>query len=49
MTAINGRVNKDGNAEFDLRIIINKRSDYDLLIQRLKRDKRVIDVYRTTK
>ena len=49
MTAINGRINKDKNAEFDLRIKINKRSDIDLLVQRLRRDKRIIDVFRTTK
>ena len=49
MTAINGRVNKDKNAEFDIRIKLNKRSDIDLLIHRLKKDRRVIDVFRTTK
>lgn len=48
MTAINGRVNKDGQAEIDLKIKLNKRSDMDLLINRLKRDKRIINVYRTT-
>ncbi|MDE7439069.1 MAG: bifunctional (p)ppGpp synthetase/guanosine-3',5'-bis(diphosphate) 3'-pyrophosphohydrolase [Clostridia bacterium] len=49
MTTINGRVNKDNNAEFDIRIKINKRSDIDLLVNRIKKDKRVIDVFRTTK
>ena len=49
MTAINGRVNKDNNAEFDIRIKINKRSDIDLLVNRIKKDRRVIDVFRTTK
>ena len=49
MTAINGRLNKDKNAEFDIRIKLNKRSDIDLLITRLKKDRRVIDVFRTTK
>ena len=49
MTSINGRVNKDKNAEFDIRIKLNKRSDIDLLIHRLKKDRRVIDVFRTTK
>lgn len=49
MTAINGRVNKEKNAEFDIRIKLNKRSDIDLLVQRIKKDKRVIDVFRTTK
>jgi GTP pyrophosphokinase len=48
MTAINGRVNKDKKAEFDIRLKLNKRSDLDLLINRLKKDKRIIDVYRTT-
>ena len=49
MTAINGRVNKDKNAEFDIRLRLNKRSDIDLLVNRIKKDRRVIDVYRTTK
>jgi len=48
LTAINGRVNKDKNAEFDLRVKLNKRSDLELLITRLKRDKRIIDIFRTT-
>ena len=49
MTAINGRINKDKNAEFDVRIRLNKRSDIDLLVNRIKKDRRVIDVFRTTK
>ena len=49
MTSINGRLNKDKNAEFDIRIKINKRSDIDLLVNRIKKDRRVIDVFRTTK
>lgn len=49
MTSINGRLNRDKNAEFDIRIKLNRRSDIDLLVQRLKKDKRVIDVFRTTK
>ena len=48
MTAFNGRVNKDGQAEFDVRIKLVRRSDMDLLINRLKKDKRIIDVFRTT-
>ena len=48
MTAINGRLNKEGHAEFEIRIKLNKRSDMDLLINRLKKDKRIIDVFRTT-
>ena len=49
MTSINGRVNRDKNAEFDIRIRLNKRSDIDLLVNRIKKDRRVIDVFRTTK
>ena len=49
MTSINGRVNKDKNAEFDIRLKLNKRSDIDLLVNRIKKDRRVIDVFRTTK
>ena len=48
LTHINGRVNKDKNAEIELRVKLNKRSDIDLLINRLKKNKHVIDVYRTT-
>lgn len=47
LTQINGRVNKDKLVEIDLKIILNKRSDIDLLINRLKKDKRIIDVFRT--
>ncbi len=48
MTQINGRVNKDKLAELDIRVKLNKRSDIDLLVNRIKKDKHVIDVYRTT-
>ncbi len=48
MTQINGRVNKEKQAEFDIKVKLNKRSDIDLLVNRIKKDKRVIDVYRTT-
>ncbi len=48
MTQINGRINKDKQAEFDIRIKLNKRSDIDLLVGRLKKDKRIIDVFRTS-
>ena len=48
MTQINGRLNKDKRAEFDIKIKLNKRSDIDLLIKRLKKDSRIIDAYRTT-
>ena len=49
ITSINGRLNKDKNAEFDIRIKLNRRSDIELLVNRLKKDRRVIDVFRTTK
>ncbi|MDE6355839.1 MAG: bifunctional (p)ppGpp synthetase/guanosine-3',5'-bis(diphosphate) 3'-pyrophosphohydrolase [Clostridia bacterium] len=48
MTQINGRINKDKLAEIDLRIKLNKRSDIDLLVNRLKKNKRIVDVFRTT-
>lgn len=47
-TQISGRINKDKLAEVEVRVKLNKRSDIDLLINRLKHDKRVLDVYRTT-
>lgn len=47
-TQINGRVNKDKHAEVDVRIKLNKRSDIDLLVNRLKKNRRIIDVFRTT-
>lgn len=48
MTQINGRITKDGTALFEISVKLNKRSDIDLLINHLKKDKRVIDVYRAT-
>ena len=48
MTQINGRVGKDGKAIFDISVKLNKLSDLDLLIKHLKKDRRIIDVYRTT-
>ncbi len=48
MTQINGRIGKDGKAVFDIFVRLNKLSDLDLLINHLKRDKRIIDVFRTT-
>lgn len=48
MTQINGRVGKDGKAVFDISVKLNKLSDLDLLIKHLKKDRRIIDVYRTT-
>ncbi len=48
MTQINGRVGKDGNAIVDINVKLNTRSDLDLLMNHLKKDKRIIDVFRTT-
>lgn len=48
MTQINGRIGKDGKAVFDIMVKLNKLSDLDLLVNHLKRDKRIIDVFRTT-
>lgn len=48
MTQINGRVGKDGKAVFSISVKLNKLSDLDLLIKHLKRDKHIIDVFRTT-
>ncbi|MGN0804325.1 MAG: RelA/SpoT family protein [Candidatus Coproplasma sp.] len=48
MTQINGRIGKDRKAVFDISVKLNKLSDLDLLIKHLKRDKRIIDVFRTT-
>lgn len=48
MTQINGRINKDKMAEIDLRVKLNKRSDIDLLVNRLNKNKRIADVFRTT-
>ena len=48
MTQINGRISKDGKAIFEIMVKLNKLSDLDLLIKHLKKDKRIIDVFRTT-
>lgn len=48
MTQINGRIGKDGKAVFEIQVKLNKLSDLDLLIKHLKRDSRIIDVFRTT-
>lgn len=48
MTQINGRIGKDGKAVFEILVKLNKLSDLDLLIKHLKRDNRIIDVFRTT-
>ncbi len=49
MTQINGRIDRDKRAVFEIMVRLNKLSDIDLLINHLKRDKRIIDVFRTTK
>ncbi|MGN1061189.1 MAG: RelA/SpoT family protein [Candidatus Coproplasma sp.] len=48
MTQINGRIGKDGKAVFEIMVKLNKLSDLDLLIKHLKKDNRIIDVFRTT-
>ena len=39
--------NLQKRAEFDIKVTLNKRSDIDLLVNRLTRDKRIIEVFRT--
>ena len=48
LTQIVGRLDKSKQAVVDINVRLNKRSDLDLLINHLKKDKRVIDVYRTS-
>ncbi len=48
LTQIVGRLDKNKQAVVDINVRLNKRSDLDLLINHLKKDKRVIDVYRTS-
>ena len=48
MTQINGRVTKDGKGYFEINVKLNKRSDLEVLINHLKKDKRIIDVFRTS-
>ncbi len=48
MTQLNARINKSKLAEIELRVKLNKRSDIDLFINRLKRNKHIISVFRTT-
>ena len=48
MTQINGRVGKDGKGYFDINVRLNKRSDLEVLINHLKKDNRIIDVFRTS-
>ncbi len=48
LTQINGRIDKSKRAVVDINVRLNKRSDLDLLINHLKKNKRIIDVYRTS-
>ena len=43
-----GRLDKNKQTVVDISVRLNKRSDLDLLINHIKRDKRIIDVYRTS-
>ncbi|MCD7729250.1 MAG: bifunctional (p)ppGpp synthetase/guanosine-3',5'-bis(diphosphate) 3'-pyrophosphohydrolase [Clostridia bacterium] len=48
VTQLNGRLDKNKQAVVDLNVRLNRRSDLDVLINHLKKDKRIIDVYRTS-
>ena len=48
LTQIVGRLDKNKQTVVDINVRLNKRSDLDLLINHIKRDKRIIDVYRTS-
>lgn len=48
LTQINGRIDKSKRAVVDFNVRLNRRSDLDLLINHLKKDKHIIDVYRTS-
>lgn len=43
-----GRLDKNKQTVVDISVRLNKRSDLDLLINHIRRDKRIIDVYRTS-
>ncbi len=43
-----GRLDKNKQTVVDINVRLNKRSDLDLLINHIKKDKRIIDVYRTS-
>ncbi len=47
ITAVNGRVGKDGHAVIDITVRLQKRQDLENLIAKLGQDPAVIDVYRT--
>ncbi len=46
LTQINGRLDRNKRAIVDINVRLNRRSDLDLLINHIKKDKRIIDVYR---
>ena len=49
ITAINGRIDsKTKQAVVDFNIRLNSRSELDALIEKLKQNKKLIDVYRTS-
>ena len=48
ITSVNGRIDKDGNAVIDVTVRLNSKKEMDMLIEKLKADGRIIDVYRTT-
>ena len=48
LTQIVGRLDKNKQTVVDINVRLNKRSDLDLLINHIKKDKRIIDVYRTS-
>ena len=43
-----GRLDKNKQTVVDINVRLNKRSDLDLLINHIKKDKRIINVYRTS-
>ncbi|MCD8200803.1 MAG: bifunctional (p)ppGpp synthetase/guanosine-3',5'-bis(diphosphate) 3'-pyrophosphohydrolase [Clostridia bacterium] len=47
ITQLNGRVTKEGGGVIDVFLMLRKRSDMDVLITNLKKDRRILDVFRT--
>ena len=48
ITAVNGRIDKNHDAVLEASISLTDISEVDLLIKKLKQDKRIYDVHRTT-
>ena len=48
ITAVNGRIDKNGDAVLEASISISDSSEVDLLVKKLKNDKRIYDVRRIT-